>query len=81
MRGMARPQTKKIEEAPKGYVGAETLLCELWRDKKSRPSLRWLRGMQARRLLPYRKIGRRVYFDPEEVRRAIDSQFTVESIG
>lgn len=62
-------------------VDAEALLRELWRDKESRPSLRWLRGMQAKRLVPYRKIGRKVYFDPEEVRRAIDSQFKVESIG
>lgn len=37
--------------------------------------------MQAKRLVPFRKIGRKVYFDPEEVRRAIDTQFKVESIG
>jgi hypothetical protein len=62
-------------------LGGEALLRELFPDKDSRPCLRWLRGMQAKRLVPFRKIGRKVYFDPEEVRRAIDSQFKVESIG
>lgn len=62
-------------------MGAEALLREVWKDEASRPSLRWLRAMQAKRVLPYRKIGRKVFFDPEEVRRAIDSKFKVESIG
>lgn len=81
MRGMAKPQQKTNEQIPNRLVGAEALLREVWRDKESRPSLRWLRGMQAKRLVPYRKMGRRVYFDPEEVRRAIDAQFKVESLG
>lgn len=75
-----------MEQSPSSTAGrtlldAEGLLSAIWRDKKSRPSLRWLRGMQEKRLVPYRKIGRKVYFDPQEVRRAIDSQFKVESIG
>jgi hypothetical protein len=35
--------------------------------------------MQDRRLIPYKKIGRRVFFDPEEVRRALDRQFSVHA--
>lgn len=62
-------------------MGGEALLREVFPDDESRPCLRWLRGMQAKRLVPFRKIGRKVYFDPEEVRRAIDTQFKVESIG
>lgn len=62
-------------------VGAETLLKLLFPYEESRPTLRWLRGMQAKRLVPFRKIGRRVYFDPEEVRRSFDAQFKVESLG
>lgn len=61
-------------------VGAEALLQELFPDKKSRPTLRWLRGLQAKRLVPFRKIGRRVYFDPKEVRRTFDAQFKVEPL-
>jgi hypothetical protein len=62
-------------------VGAEALLRELFRDEQSRPTLRWLRGMQAKRLVPFRKIGRRIWFDVEEVRRSLDAQFKVESLG
>ncbi len=62
-------------------VGAEALLRELFPDEQSRPTLRWLRGMQAKRLVPYRKIGRRVFFSVEEVRRSFDAQFKVESLG
>jgi hypothetical protein len=37
--------------------------------------------MQAKRVIPFRKIGRRVFFDAAEVRRSIDAQFKVESLG
>lgn len=62
----------------RSLVGAETLLRELFGDDP--PTLRWLRGMQGR-VFPYRKIGRRVFFDVEECRKVIDEQFKVESIG
>jgi len=65
---------------PPSLLGGEALLQELFPDKKSRPTLRWLRGMQAKRLVPFRKIGRRVYFDPKEVRRTFDAQFKVETL-
>ena len=64
-----------------GLVNAQTLLEIVFKDKSSRPTLRWLRGMQAKRLVPFRKIGRKVYFDPEEVRRSFDANFKVESLG
>jgi hypothetical protein len=35
--------------------------------------------MQSRGLIPYKKIGRRVFFDPEEVRLALDRQFSVHA--
>jgi hypothetical protein len=81
MRGMTRPKRKISKQNPSSLVGAEALLREVWPDEESRPSLRWLRGMQAKRLVPFRKIGRKVYFDPSEVRRTIDTQFKVESLG
>ena len=71
----------KLESLPGGLVGAETLLELIWPDENTRPSLRWLREMQAKRLVPFRKIGRLVYFDPIEVRQALDTQFKVNSIG
>lgn len=63
------------------FVGAEALLEILFKDEASRPSLRWLRELQAKRLIPFRKIGRRVFFCPDEVRRSFDAQFKVDSIG
>ena len=60
-------------------VGAAGLLLALFPEKDSRPSVRWLRRMQSRGLIPYKKVGRRVFFDPEEVRRALDRQFSVRA--
>jgi hypothetical protein len=48
-------------------IGADELLRELFTDA-SRPSLRWLRKMQSNRSVPFVKLGRRVFFDPEQVR-------------
>ncbi len=73
--------TSEKPSQSRSLVGAEALLRELFKDERTRPTLRWLRGMQAKRLVPFRKIGRRVYFDPEEVRRSFDAQFKVESLG
>ncbi len=41
-------------------------LLEILFEKKNRPSLRWLRNQQNN--LPHAKIGRLVFFDPEQVR-------------
>lgn len=64
-------------QPPAGLVNAERLRCIIWPDQESRPSLRFLRSLQAKRLIPFRKISRLVMFDPVEVRRALDSRFTV----
>jgi hypothetical protein len=62
-----------------GLVNAETCLRMVFPDEDSRPTLRYFRELQAKRLIPWRKIGRLVFFDPVEVRRAIDRQFTVHA--
>ena len=65
--------------APDGYerlVDAHGLLEALF-DEQCRPSLRWLRQMQARRMVPYKKGGHRVFFDVHEVRQALDKKLTV----
>jgi hypothetical protein len=55
-------------------VDAQGCIEEIWPDERSRPSLRWFKGLQLAGLIPYRKIGRRVFFDPAEVRRALDKR-------
>ena len=57
-------------------VTAERLL-ELLFDEAGRPSLRWLREQQARKAIPYIKIGRRVFFDVAQVRLALQTRFTI----
>ena len=63
---------------PPQLVRGERLL-ELLFDDYSRPSLRWLRQMQAQRKVPYVKIGRLVRFDVEQVRAALEQDCTVHS--
>ncbi len=72
----ANPPTPPTSEPPK-LVDAHGLLAALF-DDASRPSLRWVRTMQKRRVIPYIKVGHLVRFDLEKVRAAIDTRFTVQ---
>ena len=62
---------------PKKLVDAHGLLEALF-DEESRPSLRSVRQMQKRRLIPYIKLGHLVRFDVEKVREVMDTRFTVQ---
>ncbi len=57
--------------AAPGLLSAASLLTTLWPDPISRPSLRWIREMQAKRALPFIKIGHLVFFEIERVRAAL----------
>jgi hypothetical protein len=57
-------------------VDAHGLLEALF-DEQSRPSLRWVRQMQAQRKIPYVKIGHLVRFDLDKVRAALDETCTI----
>ena len=50
-------------------------------DGERKPSLRTFRLWQAKGLIPYRKIGRLTFFDPLEVRIALDKQFRIRPLG
>jgi hypothetical protein len=63
---------------PPQLVRAERLL-EILFDQESRPSLRWLRQMQAQRKIPYVKLGHLVRFNVDNVRKAIEEDCTVHS--
>jgi len=58
-------------------VSAEQLLKVLW-DDCSRPSLRWLREQQARRTIPFIKIGARVWFQPDAVKGHLQNKWAVK---
>jgi len=70
--------TRTEATPPPSLVRAEKCL-EIIFPEDDRPSLRCFRSWQAKRLIPFRKIGRIVMFDPLEVRRAIDRQFTIKA--
>jgi len=60
-------------------VNAEGLLEALF-EPRARPSLRWVRQMQAQRRIPYLKIGHLVFFDVERVRIALEEKCTVRRL-
>jgi hypothetical protein len=67
-------------QSASGLMGAEALLEALFPGDPNRPSERWLRHMRARRLVPFKKVGGRVFYDPAEVRRALDG-FSVPTLA
>jgi len=62
---------------PSKFVSAAELLKILFSDE-SRPSLRWLREQQAARRIPFVRLGRLVFFDPEQVRAAMNERLSVK---
>ena len=73
------PNTSGKPRPAPSLMGAAELLLALFPANDSRPSVRWLRHMQSRWLPRYKKIGRRVFFDPYAVRLALDRQFSVHA--
>ena len=59
-------------------VNAENLLIELWAEG-SRPTLRTIRAWQKARRIPYIQLGRKIYFDPDEVRGDLEKRWTVRA--
>lgn len=69
--------TTETPTKPK-LVDAKGLLEALF-DEQSRPSSRWLRGLQASRKISYVKIGRLVRFDVDQVRAELEENSTIHS--
>ena len=61
---------KKATETENQWVDAKGLLQELF-NPKARPTERWVRDMQRKRIIPFIKIGRLVRFDVDAVRKAL----------
>ncbi|MEK7953990.1 hypothetical protein [Luteolibacter soli] len=58
-------------------VGAEECIELIFPCEKSRPGLRTFRQWQAQGYIPVHRIGRRTYFDPVQVRAAIERRFRI----
>jgi hypothetical protein len=67
-----------VESDSLGLVNGQHCL-ELLFPQEPRPTLRWFLGLKAKGLIPYRKIGGSIFYDPAEVRRAIDRLCKVEA--
>jgi len=64
-----------------GLVDATRLLETLWPNEACRPSLRWLREQQSKRLVPFLKIGHKVFFVVDKVRRELERKFTIQCVS
>ena len=69
----------KIEKLECKFVDAQGLLESLWA-KPCRPCVRWVRDMQKQGKIPFAKIGRRVFFDPEQVRAKLFGNATMQEV-
>lgn len=61
-------------------LGDEVLLETLF-DEDIRPTKWWLRDQRKARKIPFIKIGRKILYDPEAVRKALNDKFTVREVG
>ena len=61
-------------------VGPQKCLEILFPDEDSRPGLRTFREWQALGYMPYLKVGRRTFFDPEQVYAALSRRFQIHAI-
>jgi len=59
-------------------VDAKTLLKEIF-PESCRPSLRWLRDQQAKRAIPFVKLGRFVFFNPDQVLNYLAEKKTAQA--
>jgi hypothetical protein len=63
-----------------GYFSADETLRLLFPSQASRISLKWFMRLRYKNLIPYRKFGSRLFFNPAEVRRALDKIFKIEAV-
>lgn len=62
-------------------LGIKPCLEIVFPDENTRPSLRTFNDWKAKRYFPSVKIGKRVFADPQQVRKALDKRFTIEEIN
>ena len=60
------------------WLSAKRCLETLF-DEESRPGLRTWADWKDKGYLPFKRIGRRCYYDLEEVKAALDKQFTIHA--
>jgi hypothetical protein len=61
-------------------VGINTCLELVFPDEETRPGKRTFAEWKRRGYYPSVKIGKRVFLDPVQVRKALDKRFTIHAI-
>lgn len=61
-------------------LNAREMLDEVF-SAKSRPSIRWVRVQTKRKAIPYIRIGHRVFFDADMMRKHIAEKNSIKSRG
>ena len=64
---------------PRPLFGAEKTLEILFPDESSRPALRTWMDWKAKGYISHLKIGRRVFYDVEDCRAALEKRFTIKA--
>ena len=60
-------------------VGIQSALELVFKDESTRPSRRAWDEWRAKGYYPYVKIGKRVFINPVDARRALEAKFTIEA--
>lgn len=69
---MNQPQTSGAENGTSVLLNGESLLKLLFPDQKTRPSVFWLKKMRQKKVIPFYRVGKRVFFNAEGVRAALE---------
>jgi hypothetical protein len=62
-----------------GLVGLYATIEAIWTDPRSRPSRRAFLKWRDSGLIPFLRIGRLIYYDVAEVRKALNEKCTVSA--
>jgi hypothetical protein len=76
----AKEPTQTVDPNEPILVGITTCLRIVFPDAETRPSLRSFNEWKQRGYFPSVKIGKRVFLDPSQVRKALERRFTIEAI-
>lgn len=74
-----RIQTQQQQVEAGKLVDANALLDAIF-SRESRPSMRWIREQTRNKAIPYIRVGRLVFFDPDQVREALAKNNTVKHV-
>lgn len=70
----------QLTPAPGGLVGNAELLKIIWPNATDRPCTKTLERMRKRRMIPFVRLGRLIYYNPEKVMQTIQKRFEISAV-